>query len=113
MSLLSVSYYKSDVTVTNISQSLSRIMAGIDMVGRNYVTVTLCIGSLERSCPSQVTCCFIVVHIAKQSKNSLDDKPKSAYTIGYRLYHSRKLERHVKNTRSNLQVRRLLTQQLT
>jgi len=35
--------------MTNISQSLSRIMAdkaGVDMMWRNYVTVTLCMRSI-------------------------------------------------------------------
>jgi len=43
---VSLSYWENDVTVTNISQSLPHIMAGektagIDMVWRNYVTVTV------------------------------------------------------------------------
>jgi len=45
MSVLSLSYSESDVTVTYISQSLPHIMtgktAGIDTVCRNYVTVIL------------------------------------------------------------------------
>jgi len=52
MSVLSLSYWEIDVTVQNISHTLPHIMAGkidgVDMVRKNYVTVTVCIVTMRR-----------------------------------------------------------------
>jgi len=47
MSVLSLSYYESDVRITKRFADLAPQTAGIDMIWRNYVTVTLCIGEYK------------------------------------------------------------------